>query len=114
MPIEQPREPVPAHLLDIPGNDVPRNDPSDQFHHSISDTTDDINGEKTIRIPRSVLLLSSVHVLRFSSGGGIGDEQDGGDDTESEDGTGQDGSGWESFHQGRDEDGSDLCELTGI
>lgn len=94
--------------MNIPSDDIPRDNPPDQLDHPISHPRDDVNREQPVRVPTPVFLFPAVQDLGLSSRSGIADQEGHRDETESEDGIGEDGPGRETFHERGDEDRADL------
>lgn len=104
----------PSQLLHVSSDDIPRDNTSNQLDHTVRNTGNDVDREKTVRVPGSVVgLVICGKESDLASSSRITDHQDGRDQTEGEDGAGEDGTRGELFDEGRDEDGADTLHGAG-
>lgn len=95
-------------LDDVATDNVLGDDAADELNHTVADTDDRIDGEEDERVPLAVALNLADGEL--APCGDINDDDEGGEETEEEDGPGEDGLCGEALDQGGNGDGTDALE----
>ena len=107
----------PSKFLDVATDNISRNDTADQLDHTIGNTADAVYGDDAVGIVVPVVREIIFRVLlpplgrdEAAAGPRVDDEQDGGENGEDDDGSGEHVFGLESLDERSDQDGAHTLE----